>query len=154
MKKLHIRKANEEDLENLLLWGRKVFEVEKKFSPLLKYSASQVKERYSKQIRDPKYLFLIAELNNKGVGYLYSHLDPVEYLNTERPQCELEVIYLEPSARSKGLAQKLINECVGWAKKNNAFAVTAGIFAANTSSRKCFEKYGFLSNHVTYLYKL
>jgi len=151
---INIRKANINDLELLLTWGRKMYKTEKHYMPLLKYSSKEARERYKNQIDNPLFYFLIAELNNKPVGYLYAHLDQIPYLRTKRKECEAEVIYLEKQGRGKGISQKLIASCVTWAKKNNALGIKAGIFANNITSIKTFQKSGFSLRHTTYFRNL
>jgi L-amino acid N-acyltransferase YncA len=145
-----IRKASAEDLPQLLKWGEKLYEAEKVYQPLLKYSESNAKARYSKQISDPKFLFLVAEVNKKPVGYLYAHLDQIEYLNTSKPQCEIEAVFINKEARGMGLSKELLEKAITWAKDNNAFEVKAGIFTKNTISRKLFESSGLEESHITY----
>lgn len=148
--KQNIRIASKEDLPLLLKWGKKMYEVEKQYMPLLKYSGLEASNKYSKQIADPKFLFLIAELGEMPVGYLYAHIDEVEYLDTNKPQCEIEVIFLNAQARGLGLSQKLIKSASAWAKKKGAFEIKSGIFAQNIISRKAFKKSGFSLVHTTY----
>jgi len=146
----NIRLAKLSDMALLLKWGRKMFEVEKQYMPLLKYSEKEAKERYTSQIDNPLFCFLVAELKGKPIGYLYAHLDSIDYLETNQKECEIEVVYLDKEARGKGIASKLINRCIDWAKQNDAFGIRAGIFAENTPSRKSFESLGFSLTHVTY----
>lgn len=149
-----IRKAIIHDLPLLLSWGKKMYEVEKTFIPLLNYSPTEANHRYTNQITDPNFLFIIALLEQKPVGYLYAHLDIIEYLNTKKPQCEIEVIFLDEKARSSGLAQELIKTAINWAKENNAFEVKAGIFVKNLASQLAFKKTGFVPQHTTYILEI
>lgn len=145
-----IRKATIKDLTLLLDWGKEMYEVEKKFLPLLTYSPDESKNRYTKQINDPNFLFLIAEFDNVPVGYLYAHVDKIDYLSTEFPQCEIEVIYLDVKARGMKISGKLIAVASDWAKEKKAFEIKAGIFAKNIASQEAFKKAGFNLQHLTF----
>ena len=93
-------------------------------------------------------------MDGRAVGYLYAHLDIMDYLETDKPVCEIEVVFVEITARGHGLAQKLISNAIDWAKKNNSIEVKTGIYAVNNCSRKAFEKAGFKEKHVTYSFPL
>lgn len=147
---INIRKATIKDLAILLEWGKAMYEVEKKFLPLLTYSSNESENRYKKQINDSNFLFLIAELDNVPVGYLYAHLDKIDYLSTELPQCEIEVIYLDEKARGMRISGKLIAVAIDWAQEKNAFEIKAGIFAKNLASQEAFKKAGFNLQHLTF----
>jgi len=151
---IKIRIANKRDVGLLLQWGKKMYEIEKQYMPLLKYSEVEAKERYESQINNPLFYFLIVEYKDEPVGYLYAHLDKVDYLETDQKQCEIEVIYLDEKARGKKISPKLINKCIEWAKQNNAFEIKAGIFTENTASKKAFESLGFSAQHITYTKEL
>lgn len=151
---INIRKASSADLEALLTWGYNLYEAEKNFEPLMLFSYEEARARYSNQINNPDCLFLIAELNGKAIGYLYAHLDKVPYIETDKKECFLEVIYLEPEARGKGISTQLINNCIHWATENNALRVRCDIFAKNQASIKTFEKSGFELSSVVYSLEL
>ena len=147
---ISIRRTQKSDLEQLLSFGKSMFDAEKKFFPLLTYSVSEAHERYEKQISDERFLFLIAELDQQPVGYLYAHLDSLGYVSIFQPRCEIEVVYVEPQVRGRGVAQQLIGQAISWAQEHHAFQVTAGIFAENELSKHAFERSGFSTWHITY----
>jgi len=150
MDNIRIRQAQLGDIDNLLTWGYALHQVEKQFEPFPKYSATEVKERYARMLDDPNCLFLIAEFNEKAVGYLYAHLNILDYLESDRPICEIEVVFVEITARGHGLAQKLISTAIEWAKKNNCVEVRSGVYTDNNCSRKVSMKAGFTEKHITY----
>lgn len=147
---INIRKANELDKPKLLKWGRELWQVEKQFEPLLKYSKKDSDEKYTSELKSPESLLLVVEMVNEPVGYLYAYLKNFsEYLRSDEQSCELEVVYIEKKARGKGLAEKLIDECIEWAKNNNAKCVKAGVYAKNKISFRPLNKKGFEDYHTT-----
>lgn len=137
-----IRKADFTDIEVLLLFGKELHFVEKKFESDLKYSEEESRMRYLKQLSNPLALFLIVEDDTRNpLGYLYAHAE--ETNEQDQLECNLEVIYLVPEFRGKGLSSQLIRSCIEWAKKNHITKIKTEIFAQNTASRKAFEKIGF-----------
>lgn len=146
---VNIRVATHQDLPTLLQLGYEMYLVEKEFEPFLAFSQQEAAQRYSAEINDPRFLFLVVEVNGTIAGYLYAHLDRLDYLDTEQPSCEIEVIYLRPEIRGHGVAESLIQKAIAWAQKAGAWRVTAGIFLENTASLNAFTKAGFMQHHVT-----
>ena len=151
---MKIRTASISDLDTLISLGKGLYLVEKQFEPLLKFSKSEAIRRYKKKLQDPKCLFLIVEENQETLGYLYGYLEMVDYLETFLPEAQLEVIYLKPEARGKGIATKLINEFISWAKLQKAFRVKVGIYQQNTASKELFKNARFKPYHTTYTLKV
>ena len=147
---INIKKANKKDLSILLNFGYKLFETEKKFEPLLTFSSKKAKEKYIKELENKSSLFLIVELDKKPIGYLYAHAEKIEYFETNKKECEIEVIYLEPEYRGMGISQQLIEKCIIWSRKNNVFRIKAGIYEGNDNSKKAFNKFGFSRYHSTF----
>lgn len=150
-KNVNLRPATKNDLNLLINWGQKLYEVEKVFEPLLFYSSHDSLERYRKELRNPDALLQVIELDGKPVGYFYAHLGLLDYLSTKNKQCEIEVIFLQEEARGKGISNMIIERCIEWAKSRNAFRIKAGIYVSNGASLKTFRKAGFKDYHITLL---
>lgn len=131
--------------------GEKLHFVEKEFEPLLIFSVDEALKRYSRELNNDNALFLLAEENNKAIGYLYSHTDKIAYLDTKQPECVIEAIYIEKEFRGKGLVKLLVEQTISWAKSKNVFRIRAGIYAKNTFSQSAFLKLGFIPHHTTYV---
>ncbi len=144
-----IRTATSNDLELLLRWGRALHEVERAFEPQLLYEEAQARERYVEALHDPQTLFLIAELAAQPVGYLYAYVaDAPPYFIASTKHCIIEVVYVEPQARGRGVAQDLIVRSSEWARSAGASRLIAGIYAANEPSIKLFAGQEFVPYHV------
>jgi GNAT superfamily N-acetyltransferase len=93
---------------------------------------------------------LIAELAAQQVGYSYAYVvDAPPYFATPAKHCVIEVVYVEPHARGRGVAQELIARCSEWAQAAGASRLIVGIYAANEPSIKAFAEQGFVPYHVT-----
>jgi len=145
-----IRKATPNDLDELISMGTALHDVEKKFEPLLTFSNQEAKKLYSKQLENKNAFFLVAEKDEHILGYLYGLIDIVNYFSTKSPEAEIEVIYLKPESRGKGVAELFIDKFVIWAKEMGAFRVKAGIYEENDPSKNLFLKYGFKPYHTVY----
>lgn len=146
----YVKIATISDLNQLIKWGEKLHLVEKKFEPLLTFSKKESEDFYRKQLNNPEALFLVASIDNNLVGYLYAHVDKVDYLSTNKYECEIEVIYLDEKARGTGISQELIQKCFDWIKTKDCFRVKAGIYSQNIASQNLFAKMGFEPYHSTY----
>lgn len=151
---INIRKATPDDLNELISMGRALHEVEKQFEPLLTFSDQEAREHYTKQLKNDNAHFLVAEDADQILGYLYGHIDIVDYFSTKSPEAEAEVIYLKPEARGKGVAKQLVDQFIVWAKEKKAFRVKGGIYDQNEPSKNLFLKYGFKPYHTFYTFDL
>lgn len=150
-----IRAATPNDLDLLLRWGRALHDVERAFEPQLTYNEAHARERYVEALHEPQTLFLIAELAALPVGYLYAYIvDAPPYFAARAKHCIIEVVYLEPQARGRGVAQNLIAGCSQWARAAGASQLLAGVYAANEPSITVFTNQGFAPYHVTLVHDL
>jgi GNAT superfamily N-acetyltransferase len=147
---IKIRKAKLDDLDELISMGQALYEGEKQFEPLLTFSVQDAREHYTKQLENKNACFLIAEDTSQILGYLYGHINIVDYFSTTSPEAEAEVIYLKPETRGKGIAKQLVDEFIIWAKGKKAFRVKGGIYEQNEPSKNLFLKYGFKPYHTVY----
>jgi len=152
--KINVRKANLNDLSELVMMGQELYKVEKKYEPLLKFSLKESEMHYKRELSNGSACFLIAEDNSIVMGYLYGHLNKVGYFSTDAFEAEIEVVYLKPNARGKGVVKYLVDEFSKWAKHKNAFRIKAGIYEKNHPSRKLFSKISFKPYHTTYIFDL
>jgi len=148
---MNIRIAKKADLETLINLGEQLYLVENKFEPLLLFSREQSELKYSKEFANPNALFLLAEENNKSVGYLYAHNNRVNYFNIDKLECEIEAVFVEPDFQGKGIARLLVEYCIEWAKTKNVFRIKTGIYAQNETSQSVFSKLEFTPYHTTYI---
>jgi RimJ/RimL family protein N-acetyltransferase len=101
-------------------------------------------------LSNPHALLLIAQQNMQPVGYIYAYItDAPDYFATKSKDCVIEVVYLEPDARGKGIAEEFIRGCITWAQAAQAARFVAGIYAGNVASIKLFKKMGFEGYHLT-----
>ena len=151
---IKIKKAALSDLDELISMGYSLHRVEKQFEPLLTFSAKEAKKYYTKQLENENAYFLIAEGNEHILGYLYGHMDVVDYFSTDSPEAEIEVVYLKPEYRGKGVAKLLVDRFVLLAKEKKAFRVKGGIYNENDPSKNFFLNYGFVPYHTIYTLNL
>lgn len=118
------------------------------------FSLAAARKRYLSELNNPNAQLLLLYCEGDVAGYSYAHVEQVDYLDTDQPECELEVLYLQPSFRGKDLASVLLSEVMAWAKRKHAFRLRADILSGNESSINFFKKHGFLPNSARYVLSL
>lgn len=145
-----VRPATLNDIDLIERWGRALYDVERAFEPHMRYFGEHYRERDTEQLSNPDALYLIAEVQNQPVGYLSASITNMpEHLALSGQECVIETIYLETSARGKGVADKLVKACFSWLQQKGVKRVRAGVYAQNRASLKLFERFGLQPYHVT-----
>jgi DNA-binding MarR family transcriptional regulator/GNAT superfamily N-acetyltransferase len=78
----------------------------------------------------------IAELNGENVG-------TVMLVKDKPGVARLRLLLVDPKARGLGLGQRLVNECVVFARKAGYKKITLWTHSILTAARHCYEKAGF-----------
>jgi len=150
--KTSIRTATTQDLHQIIELGKELYLIEKRFEPHLIFSELEARSRYEFELKNSDALVLVAEFDDRIVGYLYAHNDAVDYLDVLQKECEIEVIFVEPEYRGQGIASQLIEKGLVWAKSKNVFRVKSGILVGNHCSDALFAKFKFKPYHTTYTF--
>jgi len=145
-----IRRATKDDLDLLVEFGEELYLVEREFELEMAYSKEESKERYRRQLVNPEAVFLVAEVEGKLVGYVYAHNERAEGVRGGRVVCEMEVVYVEPKYRGRGVAGRLVEECKKWAGSKGVWRMEAVVFEENEASKRALGKMGFEVNSLTY----
>ena len=99
----------------------------------MKFWAPQSEKDFKKSIKNPRFYFSIAEINNKLVGYLESEYDK------DKKIVWIKNVFILKQFRKKGLGKLLVNDCIKhWNKK-----VDLLILLTANRNLKTFEKLGF-----------
>lgn len=114
-----------------------------KYDPDLKtdWAQSEIGKNYfTGVLNDPKAICLIAEENNKPVGYLAAI--PKHFGYRLSKYIEIENMGVSPTFRSKGIGYQLVQKCLGPAKKNGYQKVYVNSYIENTKAIAFYEKCG------------
>jgi len=92
------------------------------------------------EVIDGGFAFYVAEINNKIVGYYYTHRwnNRCAYATTVE-----ESIYLDKSEIGKGYGTQLFEHLLRHIDKSKTHVLIAGICIPNESSVRLHEKFGF-----------
>jgi len=80
----------------------------------------------------------IAEVDGQNVGHIFLVKHP-----TEPDTAKLRLLFVEPSARGKGLGEALVNECVRFARSAGYRKIVLWTQSILTGAHRIYEKAGF-----------
>lgn len=86
---------------------------------------------------------LIAEVEERIVGFAYIEFEKLDYENLLENAAWLHDIYVESSERSEGLGKRLLESARTAAKNRGADKLLLTVAARNKSAQYFFEKAGF-----------
>jgi ribosomal protein S18 acetylase RimI-like enzyme len=116
-----IRKATINDLDDILELNHELFLYEKQFVGTynLKWSYSEEgRASFTKRIHNRKGIVLIAEIEDKPIGYISGWYDNYSFrADKVNPLVEVETMYIRDEHRRKGIGTQLLNEFILIAKK-------------------------------------
>lgn len=135
-----IRKIQQQDNQEIAKVIRAVFE---------ELNAPKVGTAYADPILDTLYevyekerhIYLVVEDNGKVLGGC--GIAPLE--NEEMHICELQKMYFAPEIRGTGLAKKIIEECLAFAKANNYSICYLETLSFMKAAQKLYLNLGFKS---------
>ena len=100
-------------------------------------------EQITKELQDPRAIFLIAEIDGEMAGYAKLVTDNVEPgITAERP-IELNRLYSQQKFLGKGVGQALMDACFERAKRNGHDVIWLGVWEYNPRAQRFYEKNGF-----------
>lgn len=136
-----IREANLDDSKIANKFLTKLIVDEKKYNSNINEKCV-VKEFYEHFISREGYIMLIAEVDNKIVGYLYGFIENTgdTYINKIS---KLEALYVEVKYRKHGIAKKLVEEFKKWSIKNEVKCIEVQVCSKNEEAFNLYTKNGY-----------
>jgi diamine N-acetyltransferase len=139
-----IRKARKDEVNILQVLDDEVFIHDIEFDPDLDMDwAKGEKGRtyFTNLVNDPNSYCLIAEDDDKAVGYLVASFKETTY---RKSKCvEIQNMGVSPDYRSKGIGSMLIKKCLEWAKTQAFHKVYVNAYFGNLDAIKFYKKNGF-----------
>jgi ribosomal protein S18 acetylase RimI-like enzyme len=141
---VHIRQARADEVKKLQFLDDEVFIHDVEFDPDLDMTwAKGEKGRtyFSNLVNDPNSYCLIAEDDNKAIGYLVASSKETSY---RKSRCaELQNMGVSPDYRSQGIGSMLVQRCLKWAKTQGYQKVYVSAYFGNIEAIKFYKKNGF-----------
>jgi GNAT superfamily N-acetyltransferase len=97
----------------------------------------------SAQMRDRRTVFLVAELNDRIIGYAFLRLEEESLLALLKEGAWLHDIYFEENARGRGISQKFFEAIIEEAKNLGSDSLMLQVASNNAAAQRFFAKLGF-----------
>lgn len=101
-----------------------------------------ITENYISRIGLEGHKLLVAEIDNKIIGYLYGFIYQIPNIWNE-PVAILDALFIEEKYRRNGYASMLIEEFKVFAKENGACRIELKVVTNNKCALKLYEKHNF-----------
>ncbi len=138
-----IRKGKKEDIESIHKLDRESTKYHKKFDKEF-YTISEnfwKKKKYSqiKAIKSPTNLILVAELNEKIVGYIWGYVQTI----MKDKIGKIQELIVTSKHRKKGIGGELTQKMLEFFKREGCIYSEIEVFVENKPTVKFYEKIGF-----------
>jgi ribosomal protein S18 acetylase RimI-like enzyme len=105
-------------------------------------TVEKIKQRFRQVQNKPNYRIIVAELENKVVGFIsYEHYEPI-YFDSGINVLGLVV---KEQYRNKGIGKELLKECENYAKNNDLKYVRVNSGSQRIEAHKFYRKNGYLN---------
>ncbi len=102
---------------------------------------------------DKENICYVVEIDGNLVGYFWGKLhSSYEYYNS-KGYADLIALYIHPDYQGLGIASKLKQIFIDWAKINGVTKFVIGVLKDNNKARKVYEKWGGVLDNYTSEYK-
>ena len=146
-----VRRATRKDARAVAEFAIKLFAQHRNYDAhrFADISAVEGAERfYGSQTEAPDAAVLVAEFENKVVGFAYLQYEAMDYANLLENAVWLHDIYIEEAARSQNAGKLLIEKSIAGARELGADKLMLSVAAKNEIARKFFERRGFRETMV------
>ena len=135
--KVQIRKVEKQDLDFVY---KAICELE---NEILNFEVFKV--IFDENISNPKNLYLIAENENEGVGFISFHTQNLLH------HCglvgEVQEFFIHKNYRGQGIGRELINEILHYVNQNNLKSIEVTTNKKRVENVAIYENLGFILSH-------
>lgn len=112
-------------------------------------------EQLSKELLDDESFCFFAEVNGTPVAYFSFIEDYKNFPEIKKWKAlELKRIYVLKAFHGKGIAQKLMDFILNFAKEKKYEIVWLGVWEHNIRAQRFYEKYGFVNSGYTHAFPI
>ena len=144
---MKIREAQMEDAPRLNFLLTLLIRDEKQYDESINENFV-VTNMYENFINDPKRILLVAEEDEKIVGYLYGYIIESDEVQTETI-AKLDALFVEEEHRRMGAAENLIDHFKVWVINHNITGMVVNVCSANYKAKSLYRKKGFKTTKET-----
>jgi RimJ/RimL family protein N-acetyltransferase len=99
-----------------------------------RHEAAFTAEQWRRRLRE--HAQFAAHLNDRPIGLIAAARDSADTVY-------LYSLWLDPNARGRGLARRLVGAALDWARRHRARTVTLRVATDNAAARAVYEEFGF-----------
>lgn len=140
---MEIRKALIKDAKTVNNLLTLLIRDEKQYDPSINTDFA-VTNMYENYIDKPGYLVIVAEENQKIMGYLYGYLKDNDGTYNGNI-AKLDALFVLEEYRHQGIADALITYFKDWALKNHVKKIEVGVCSKNIKAKCLYEKHHFIT---------
>lgn len=141
-----IRKATEQNLDELYQFEQGVIDAERPFDKTLKKDRINYNDLRA-MIKSENVELVMAETDKKIIGSGYARIEKSKNYLQHEYYAYLGFMYVLPEYRGQGVNRKIIAHLTGWAVAKNIKELRLDVYYENVSAIKAYEKIGF-SKHM------
>ena len=142
----HVRRAEKSDAPAIAEMAMKLVEQHVDYDPVRFAHIATLEGMewfYGGQTDADDARVLVAEIENKVVGFAYLTFEETNYADLSKATAKLHDIYVDEKARHTGAGAKLIEIAVSEAKNFGATKILLSVAAKNLSAQEFFKKQYF-----------
>lgn len=98
---------------------------------------------FATQLESEDVILLVAEVDRSVVGYVYARMEPRSYNELLDACAKLHDIYVDDSARGRGIGAELLRETLRRAREKGAPRIVLLTAAHNDQAQRMFHRAGF-----------
>jgi GNAT superfamily N-acetyltransferase len=145
---LTIRRAEPRDARALGTFGAALMRTHAAFDPQRFLAAGDHAERgyagfLRSQLDDEDVAVLVAERDQRLVGYVYAGLEPMSWKELRGPAGFIHDVVVDDDERGAGTGTALIESAVAWLKERGAPRVVLWTADRNADAQRLFARLGF-----------
>ena len=106
---------------------------------------------FEKNIQIKENIYLVAEFNNKAVGFISCHVQNL--LHHSGPVGEIQEMFVEFEHRSSGIGMKLLNEVKRLAKEKGVLHLEVTSNKKRKAAHTFYLREGFINSHEKFVFQ-
>jgi GNAT superfamily N-acetyltransferase len=140
-----VRRARPADLHRVVALWIALTEHHAGAEPLFALRADadrEVRRLVEAQLRDPRSAIFVHG-GERPDGLCIVRIDRAPPIHAERERAEVTDLFVEPAARRRGIAARLLAAALAWARESGALRVEARVSARNPEGQAFWKAVGF-----------
>ncbi|HET6994111.1 MAG TPA: GNAT family N-acetyltransferase [Chitinophagaceae bacterium] len=139
---IKIRPAQEEEINILLEFEKKIVETERPFDITLKDGEIHYYDLLE-LVRSPESEVVVAVVDQEIVGSGYAQIKKADVFLKHSHFANLGFMYVKPGFRGQGINQMILEALLNWVKSKGISEIRLDVYDQNTIAKNAYLKAGF-----------